>query len=66
MDGAIGWGDVGRRFGGIEGFCTEIVPPNTAACFGFGEVRGITVDVERHIAGSVAEVCIRVHGSIVE
>ena len=67
VDGPVGWGNVGWGLRGIKGLGSEVeVAANTAASFGGGQVGGITVDVEGHVTGCVAEVCIGMCCGVVE
>ena len=44
----------------------KLVSACAAACFWIGEVGGVTVDVQDHVAGRVANGRVRVRGSIIE
>jgi hypothetical protein len=58
---------MGWWFGGIGGFVAEEeVTAYATACFAFGEVGGVAVDVHDHAAGEVAYDCIRMGSSIVQ
>jgi hypothetical protein len=62
MDGAVhGWWSRGGTWGlaGISGVAAEIeVATCSAVCFWLGEVRGVTVDLEAHVA------CIEANGGL--
>ena len=44
----------------------KVVSACTTAVFCLGELRGITVDVQDHVAGGEANGCVRVRGGIIE
>eukprot|EP00978_Attheya_sp_CCMP212_P035731 scaffold157281_cov78-Attheya_sp.AAC.1 len=70
MDGAIhGWWDGGWTWGlaGVSGMVAEVeVATCSAPCLGFREVRGITVDLEAHVACIKADSGFGFGGTVVE
>lgn len=66
MNGAIfrRWGGISG--GSIGGAAEEEKTTSARPCFGFREVRGITVNMENHGAGRVADTGIGVSGSIIK
>ena len=44
----------------------NLVSARTTAGFWLGEVRGVTVDMQDHVAGGVANGCVWVRGCIIE
>eukprot|EP00978_Attheya_sp_CCMP212_P005113 scaffold11298_cov50-Attheya_sp.AAC.4 len=70
MDGSIhGWRNGCRTwwFVGISWVAAEVVVAARAtSCLGFGKVRGITVDLEAHVAGDEAHGGLGFGGAVVE
>ena len=67
VDGTIEAGLLVGGFGGINGaLAEEEVATSAATCFGFGQVRGVAVIVEYHVASMVADGGIGMHGEIIK
>lgn len=70
IDGAIGWRSrrVGRRrLRWVGGDAAEkIITGGTGTSFGGGEIRGVTLNMECHVAGNEADSGVRVSGAVVE
>ncbi len=55
VDGAVVGRWLNRRFLWISRFVAEVeVASSATACFGFGEVRRVAVDVQYHVAGGIS------------
>ena len=67
VDGTIETRRSGGWFGHVKAnFTQKIVSTRAAACLRFGEVGGVTVNVEDHVTGGITDCGVGVHGDIIK